>query len=270
MGELARALAMPHRLVSAALGSHAFAGTSTVETREAGTVVDVLSDTTAIEIDADGRFHAALANSKDYGREAFWTDGTLYLRPRWGKFHRRPANDADEPLQIRDEIFATLGAYFELVAAGSEISDKGAVQHAGRAARKVEIKLAPSARAAPPVTGRQRAWRADAVVKAVTGEIVLDAESGAPLAGSLDAVVAFNRDGRGLEMHLVVSHAISAIGQPHPIGAPPLGDTVATPTRLKEVEDRDLLLKGIAPPTRSTGAGAEVSDKPRVAPTDPP
>jgi hypothetical protein len=267
--EFSRALALPHRSVSAALGSHVFAGTSTVETREAGAIIDTLSDRTTIEFDHAGSFHAMLENSKDYGREVFFSGDWLYLRPRYGKFHRRPPTDANEPLQIRDDVFATLGAYFELMAAASDIRDQGSVDYGGRAARKVAIQLAPVARAVAAPAATQHAWRAGTLVKAVSGEVILDAESAAPLDGHFAGVVAFQRDGRTFELHLSVSHAISGIGRSHPLETPALANTVATPERLREVDERDLLLKGIAPPARKAGPAA-IATPPRDRATKAP
>jgi hypothetical protein len=254
--ELTRALTMPHRRVGAALGPHRFAGTSRADTTEGTSAVDAVDVTTAIELDADGSFHAKLDNQREYGREAFYVakSGLLYLRPRYGKFHRRPPVDADEAAGIRDQIFGDLGAYFELLAPGVEISDKGATKAAGRDARRIEIKLAPKQRPLPAPAEHHKQWRQDVTVTAATGEVLLDAATGVPLEGHLEGTAAFGRDGRNFAIHLAVTHTISGIGQAQPITAPADADSVATPDRLREVEERDSLLRGIAPPTKRGGA----------------
>jgi hypothetical protein len=279
VAELERALAMPHRRIGVALGPHRFAGTSRVETTEGTATVDLLEIKTEIALDSDGSFHARLENSREYGREAFYVaaakggaattsaaTGLLYLRPRYGKFHRRPPVDADEAAAIRDQIGGDLGAYFELLAPGVEITDKGATKAAGRDARRIEIKLAPKQRKLPAQAESHRQWRQDVTVTAATGEVLLDAATGAPLEGHLEGTAAFSRDGRTFAMRLAVTHALSQIGQAQPITPPTDADSVATPERLREVEERDSLLRGIAPPTKRGGGDAVV---PVPAPTAP-
>jgi hypothetical protein len=65
----------------------------------------------------------------------------------------------------------------------------------------------------------------------------------------LSGVVSFMRDGRRFAMKLSVHSEVSAIGTALAIAAPSADDVVATPERLREVDDRDFLLQGIAPPT---------------------
>jgi hypothetical protein len=247
---LARALSMPHQIVAAGLGSHRFRGTSKTTVTEGTAVVEELSDQTRIEFRDGGAFHAVLENSKDYGRESVFADGVLYLRPGHGKFHRRPPVDDAEPGRIRDQTFATLGAYFELLAPGAELSDRGHDQVAGRAARKIDIARAPQPRERKTEERAQRTWRQGAVVREVSGTVWLDAETGAPLAGELRGVVQFARDDRRFDMALEVDHRIEAIGQPIEVETPAEDDTVATHERLRELAERERLLEGIAPPAR--------------------
>lgn len=247
---LARALAMPHQTVAPALGSHRFRGTSSSTVSEGTEVVEELSDQTRIDFSDGGAFHAVLANSRDYGRESIFADGVLYLRPRYGAFHRRPPVDDTEPGRIRDQTFATLGAYFELLAPGAELSDRGHAQVAGRAARTIDIARAPEPRERHAEEQAHRAWRQGAVVREVSGTVWLDAETGAPLAGELRGVVQFARGDRRFDMALEVDHRIEAIGQPIEIAVPAEEDTVATHQRLRELDEREQLLEGIAPPAR--------------------
>jgi hypothetical protein len=52
-------------------------------------------------------------------------------------------------------------------------------------------------------------------------------------------------------MAVKLDSSLSGIGTAAAIAAPPEDEVVATPERLREVDDRDELLKGIAPPLRS-------------------
>lgn len=245
--ELARAVALAHEQVGALVGAHAMAGRSHVEVREGATPVDVLDDETAIQLDAKGNYHAVLSNSKEYGREVFFVDGWLYLRPRYGKYHkRRPADDA-EPARVRGEIFGTVAAHFDLLAAGATISDGGKTEVQGRPARKVVIATAKEA-GKHSETLSQRKWRESAVVKEVAGEIALDEKTGVPLRASLRGTVAFQRDGRSFEMRLESSHELSAFGSVPAVAAPAAEETIDDIGVRHELADRDSLLQGIAPP----------------------
>jgi hypothetical protein len=53
-------------------------------------------------------------------------------------------------------------------------------------------------------------------------------------------------------MTFAVEHTIEAIGESAAITAPAAEKWVATPLRSREAEERDALLKGIAPATRKS------------------
>ncbi len=244
----------PHARVGELLGAHSFRGKSTVEVREGDSVVDSLSTETSIELAADGQYHAVSKNSKDYGREVIFADDYLYLAPRYSKFHRRRPENPDEPAEIRGQMYGELGAHLELVAGGIAAAESGQKTVSGRAARVFGI--AKSARPGPAKSEvlRQRRWRESITVDSVAGEIALDAETGVPLAGTLEATVSFRRDNRSFTMSFSVEHGIAGIGEPVTVTAPLEDRWVATPTRSREVEERDRLLRGIAPPTRKAAA----------------
>lgn len=253
--ELGRALAMPYRDVVTALGPHTYSFKSTNTVDENGKRVSELTDTTKIELGAKDAFHGTYENSADYGREAIFEGGKLYLRPRYQRFHGRAPETPDEPAQIRDSYFDSIFATWDLLAPAVELSDGGAATIAGRPGKKILVKQAPSARSNPPEPLDQRKWREKRTIEGVTGEVVLDAEKGVPLSVKLAGTVNFARDGRRFTMKLTLDSALTATG-PVEIAAPPPDMVVATPERLKEVDDRDFLLQGIAPPLRKNEAPA--------------
>lgn len=255
------ALSTPHRRVYEVLGPHTFKGTSSIEVSEGGKVIETLSDTTEIAIDEKGNYRAVLDNSRDYGRHVIFFGGTMYLRPRFGKYHKRPPTDEDEPARVRDEMFATLGAYYEPLATRAELTDAGSTSAGKRPARLIKIKSAPSVRDAPAQTLEHKKWRETAVAESVSGQVVLDAESGVPLEANLSGTLKFARKGRSFSMKLQVTHEIT-LGAPPAIAAPPEDQTIETYVRLKELDDRETLLEGIAPPAKkpptpdnTTGSG---------------
>ena len=263
--ELGAALTLPHHLVTTAIGPHAIAIAMATHVTEGGKPVTDLDDKTAIELGANGAFHAVYANSADYGREVTFTGGKLYLRPRYQRWHERSPEAPDEPTQIQDQFYDPVAATWDLLAPGVELSDRGTVQIAGRTGRKIEVKPAGSPRkpAAEPLA--QRKWREGRSIEALTGEVVLDVDKGVPLSVKLSGTIAFSRDGRRFSMQVAVQSDLSAIGQVAAITVPASEEVVATPERLREVDDRDFLLQGIAPPLRKNTDGTAVAPQVKTA-----
>jgi len=260
--ELAAALALPHHVIAAALGAHTLTIAMATHVTEGGKPVTDLDDKTTIEL-GDRSFHAVYTNSADYGREVVWTGGKLYLRPRYQRWHERGPETPNEPQQIEDSFAEPVAATWDLLAPGVEITDRGTVQIAGRTGRKIELKPAgsPKQPAAEPLA--QRKWREGRVIEALTGEVVLDADKGVPLSVKLAGTVAFSRDGRRFSMQVSVQSDVAmTVAQ---IAAPATEEVVATPERLREVDERDFLLQGIAPPLRKNTDGTGVAPQPKAA-----
>jgi hypothetical protein len=260
--ELSRALARPYGELVKALGPHSYSISSETLVDEAGKRVEALSDRASIESAANGTYHAVYTNSADYGREVTFVDGKLYLRPRYQRWHGRAPETPEEPAEVRDSFFEAIGATWDLLAPGAELTDGGAATANGRAGRKIIVKLAPSPRQPPIEPLVQRKWREKRTVEAVAGEVVLDNETGLPLAAKLQGIVSFMRDGRRFSMKLNLDGTAAALGDAQ-IAAPPADQVVATPERLREVDDRDFLLQGIAPPSRRNPDGTPVPPSPK-------
>jgi hypothetical protein len=265
--ELARALSMRHDRLARGLGSHTATISARYEVREGADVVEQLAIDTVIEYASDRAYHARADNTADYGREVIWHDGVLYLRPRYAAWHRRPPTDEHEPVQILDEMYAFAGDYFDLVAHAAEASGKGSATVAGRDGVRIDLKRSPSPGAPATQHLTQRRWRQTVTVDDLAGEVVLDADTGAPLEARFDARLTFTRDDRRFEMTIGVSHELAGIGQDLAVAPPPPAEVVDTPERSREVDERDQLLHGMAPPRKcSGGAGAT----PPPAPPAPP
>jgi len=264
--ELGRALAQPYRVMLAAVGPHSAAINSVTTVTEAGKPVSELSDHAQIDNGETGTYRAVYTNSADYGRETTFVGGKLYLRPRYQRWHARAPEAPDEPAALRDQYAGAAAAIWELVAPGVELTDRGPTEIAGRPGRKIEVKRAsdPDPPGAEPLA--QRKWRESRSVEAVAGDIVLDTDKGVPLAVKLTGTIGFSRDGRKFAMTVSVDSTISGVGSPAAIAAPPESEVVATPERLREVDDRDYLLQGIAPPLRRNPDGTAVPPAPSVKP----
>ncbi len=262
--ELGRALTQPYARVLAALGPHTVAIKTQTLVDEAGKQVSDLADETTLENGDKDTFHAVYTNTADYGRETIFVGDKLFLRPRYQRWHGRAPESAGEPAEIRATFYGAIPATWDLVGYAAELTDKGTVQVAGRAGRKIEIKGSPSADKAPRETLAQRKWREGRSVEALAGHVVLDQDSGAPLSVELDAKLGFSRDGRSFAMKVKLQAAVTAV-KAAAISAPPEGEVVATPGRMREVDERDYLLQGIAPPIRKNADGTGVTPAPAPA-----
>jgi hypothetical protein len=262
-GELGRALARPYRTLLAALGTHSVSVNSVITVREAGQQVSDLSDHAQIDNGPGGSYHAVYTNSADYGRETTFSDGKLYLRPRYQRWHARAPEAPDEPAELRDRYFDAVAATWDLLAPAAELIDRGPLEVAGRAGRKIEVVRAAEPREPAAESVAQRKWREARSIDELAGEVVLDAQRGVPLAVKLTGKVGFLRDGKRFAMAVSLDSAVSGLGSAAMILPPPEGEIVATPERRREVDDRDYLLQGIAPPLRRNPDGTAIPPTPR-------
>lgn len=248
--ELSRALSRPYRAMVAALPPHMVITQSKTTVTEAGKVTDELGETSTISLGDGGAFKGEYTNTADYGRDVMFVGGKLYLRPRYQRWHVRAPETADEPTALRDSFVASIAATWDLLAPAAELTDLGPADVAGRRGRKIAVKLSPTPAKNPPESVTQKKWRESRAIEELSGEIVLDTDKGVPLSVTLKGAVGFTRDGRRFKMAVSLTSTVSAVGTAVAVAAPPEAETVATPERMREVDDRDYLLQGIAPPIR--------------------
>ena len=257
LSELMRAATFTHAQVGALLGPHTVTGRSHTEVHEKGSVIEAIDDEMGIELDAKGNFHAQVDNSKEYGRDVYLVDGWLYQRPRYGKFNRRRPNDDGEPARIRGEIFGSVAATLDVLGPGVDLTAGGEITVAGRKGRVVKLSPAREQHKAPRQALTQRKWRESATVRDAGGELVLDARTGVVLRAVLQGTVAFQREGRSFEMRLETRQELGSFGAVEEV-APPAPELVVMETDQRhELDERDSLLEGIAPPAaraRSSGS----------------
>jgi hypothetical protein len=255
--ELARAVALPHGRLAALLGPHRLTITSSFEVSEAGQVVDQLTDEISLDFAAPEAWHGTSNNSADYGREVIFTDGSLYLRARYQRWHQRPPTNDAEPTALRDRFYDAGAATWDLLAPAIALADQGAIagepKNGGKQARKIAISFAPQPSKPARELVTQRKWRESRTVDAVEGEALLDAATGALLHLSLRGTVGYMRDGKAFSMKVSLESAV-ALGPPPAIAAPDADEVVRTPGRMHEVDERDKLLERIAPPLRGGAA----------------
>lgn len=257
---LGTALMRPYRETFAALGAHSVSIAMTTRVSEGDKVVSELDEKTLLERDKSGAFYAVYTNSQDYGREVIFVDDKLYLRPRYQRWHGRNPSSPDEPVALADQFYEPIAAAWDLVAPGVALAAKDSVQVAGRPGRAISVSRAASSRQPSPEPLPQRKWREGRTVDDIAGTAVIDAEHGVPLKVNFEGTVGFRRDNRQFKMHVTIHSEVTNIGQPAPIAAPSAAEVVATPERMREADDRDVLLQGIAPPVRKhTGGSSSAS-----------
>jgi hypothetical protein len=255
VAELTRAVAASHDSVVAALGPHTLAITlTTTITDAAGKPTTELGERYDLVAGEGGAFHGTYTNSADYGRETIFVAGRVFLRPRYQRWHGRAPETPEEPAQLRAGFYSAIAATWDLVAPGAALSQASTIQIAGRTGRKLAVTLASEPRPNPNERIVQRKWRELREVTALAGEVVLDSESGLPLAVALHATVGFVRDGKRHAMKLALDAKLVSRG-PVALAAPNAAEVVATPERKHEVDDRDALLKDLAPPAAAASAG---------------
>src|SRR5215470_15080740 len=130
-GEAVRALTRRHRDQVVAFGPHKFHGTAQAVLRDGDRELAAVEEDASIE--AAGAVHARYANSKDVGRELYSDGKSVWVRPRYGKFIRRPPVE-DEVASTMDDVYGTFAADVLLVADGLTVADGGPAQVGGRAA----------------------------------------------------------------------------------------------------------------------------------------
>ena len=204
---------------AAALGPLKFEGTAHTALREGDKLLTTLDESFVIEV--AGATHAQYLNSRDAGRELYADRGTVWVRGRSGKLNRRPPATEDEVARTLDDVYASLAAQTALVADGTTVTDGGSAIAMGRPGKKLLL-----------TRGGAR-----------IGEAILDEKTGTVLSARLNARVALEH-GRTLELQC--THTLSPFAGP--IEPPGDADSVATPTRSADTEDREELLRGLAPP----------------------
>ena len=241
---------LPDSYVASELGAYHATVKTSLKVSERGAEVFTLDVDTEIKLDDAGGYHARLQNSADYGREVYFIDGVLFLRPRYGKFHRRSPTEPAEPKRIRAEMFAGLAEHWELVAPAMELAGAGESSVAGRPVRTVTMGLDSEHSKTRPVEQHKRSkWRESITVKALKGSAALDKQTGVPLSCEVDATISYTRDDKNYEMSFKLTHTVRPVTAGKRLAAPHADQTVVATELAREVDDRSALLEAIAPPS---------------------
>lgn len=230
------------RLAAGAMGPFTATQTATIETSAAAPGgSETLSNEVTLRVAANGDYHAVDHNSADLGREVISLGDQLYLRPRYAKWHQRAAQDG-EASDLLSNWLVSFADYLEPVTGGLALQAAQPITHLGRDALRVEFAKAATTKVVAEALA-QRKWRESITVQAVAGYAVIDRLTGVVVDGELEATLQFLRDGAPTTMKLAVRQRV-ALG-PVELVPPAASEVVATPQRLREVDDARALLNGL-------------------------
>jgi hypothetical protein len=187
------------------------------------------------EFEVRAEIDPGLGRGSDTGREIVYAGGMTYARARHASFRERPTDHGRDARRFRDESFLTARSVARLLGPSLELQPIGDAEVLRRAARKLAVSLGKGTRpAAAPATGgdavpapdedtkRRRAFLAGLRPESASGELLLDAASGAPLRVRIAA--SFSVDGDP-SAHVTVEllAQVKAIGGEVAAVAPPKG-----------------------------------------------
>ncbi|BDG09536.1 hypothetical protein [Anaeromyxobacter paludicola] len=158
------------------------------------------------------------------GRTLVFDGARTFARGRWspagGAFRARPNDRGEEARRHREESFGLAEQVARLCGPALELAPAGELRVLARAARRYELRLgaARPSPATPPAglssdddTRRRLGLLEGRVPQALEGELVADAETGAPLAVHLRATFG-TRDDPGVRVDLSLDAAVTGVG----------------------------------------------------------
>lgn len=185
------ALILPGRALATRLGPHRLTCQARTSSAVTGYASREVVQQMTWRVDADGAFHARKNTHEQYGQEVILTGGWLYPRLRHSKFVRRKPREG-EAARILDRMASYLPDYLGLLRRFVEVTSAGKATYEGRPALKVKLSLKETPLPAPEsAASPARRWRSDLVVTALSGVVLLDAQTRVPLSAQLKARLTF-------------------------------------------------------------------------------
>jgi hypothetical protein len=158
------------------------------------------------EFEASADVDPGLGPGSDTGRDVVYAGGTTYARARYAPYRERPTDRGRDARRFRDESFLAARSIVRLLGPALELRPAGDGKALRRPVRKLSLSVAKGAalpaRAAPDGAGpppdedtkRRRAFLDGLRPQSASGELLLDAATGAPLRVRLAAAFAVEGD----------------------------------------------------------------------------
>jgi hypothetical protein len=184
------------------------------------------------EVSAD--IDPGLGAGSETGRDVVYAGGTTFARARHAPFRERPTDRGRDARRFRDESFLAARSIVSLLGPAVELRPSGDAKTLRRPARKLTVQLAKGAaapaRATPAAAGpepdedtrRRRAFLDGLRPQTASGELLLDAATGAPLRVRLTATFAVAGD-PSARASVELLAQVKALGGEVAAVAPPAG-----------------------------------------------
>jgi len=246
-----------------------------------------LSEETTLQQAPGGDFSVKLVNDHNQGLELVWTKGEVFVKSLYGSFHKR-RTDRTDVARIREQALSGL-ASFDRLARGLKLKLAGETVVEGRRAVKYEVtgwgartgqkekndrppvQYPDTAGKTPgldPDTSRRlELWEKEEPTE-VSGTVVIDAETGAPLACDLEGnfkVASQTKAGPAAELDLHTVLTSSALGSAIAIKAPKFEPEPSVPHAVKD----PLRFLGKAPGEEGAAEEAEEPEEEEETPAAP-
>lgn len=219
--------------------------------------VQAVEDASLVQT-AAGDFSLKLQNDHNQGFEFVWSDGAVYVRGLFGPFRKR-RTDRTDPLRMRDQTLSAL-ATFDRLARGLKLHAVSEAKAGGRAAIKYDVvgagaRLGPEdTRDLPAVeypapqagqTGKALGPDADTARRlelfekeqpvVVSGTLLVDAETAAPLAAELAGRFRVTqKEGPAADLELRVVLNTTDVGGALAVKTPAFEPDPSTPHAVKD------------------------------------
>ncbi|MCC6749012.1 MAG: hypothetical protein IT371_15235 [Deltaproteobacteria bacterium] len=251
------ALEQPLSALRPRLGGHRTVAHSVLVARAPGSPERRVEQSVDLRVTSAGQFSAVKHTDPQYGQEVVFAGGWLYSRLRHHKFVRRKPTSAREPEAIADRLHGLLPAYLRLLRRFVELQPAGELTYLGRRARRVRLGLAAKPAAGEPEGGPATRWRKTIAVQELSGEALLDRDTGVPLRVKLAAVWSYVppavgpaptgiptrfAEGQAGRMTLAFEQRVSQIGNVSAVELPPAAEVAQLPPRLRLELERQMLV----------------------------
>jgi hypothetical protein len=250
-----RVLQMPQAEVEQRLGPHRgqqrvqFAWFHGPGLPDGGSEVSLSEEATVLDA-RGGDFSVRLANDHNQGFELVWVGGEVFVKSLYGPFHKRRTDRTDPP-RVREQAMSGL-ATFDRLARGLTLKSAGEVTSEGRrvvrytvtgfGARGAQTEKTdlppveyPGGKPDPDTARRLELWEKEEPTR-VSGTVVVDAETGAPLACDLQGhfKVPGNEKGTAAELDLHTVLVTNNVGKTPPLKAPQYEPDTTVPHAVKD------------------------------------
>jgi hypothetical protein len=183
-----------------------------------------LSEETTLQQAPGGDFSVKLVNDHNQGLELVWARGEAFVKSLYGPFHKR-RTDRTDPQRIREQALSGLATFdrlargLKLKLAGESVAEgRRAIRYsvAGWGTRSTQVELSelppvqyPGGSSPDPDTARRlELWEKEEPTD-VSGSLLVDAETGVPLACDLEGHFKVAAPGKSpaaeLDLHTVLT-----------------------------------------------------------------